>query len=89
MKHKETIMIELKAKNEEEAQTEALRLSEENPGRYIIISACFGIVATVTRNLNTFAPSDSCFSWYVFNGKLRTFTKKQRIADQNATPKLS
>ena len=74
----------------EEAKKEALALSLENPGKYITLCACFGIFAEVRSRLHVFSPSDSWFcDVYWLNGKEKPFTKKQRIACQNATPALS
>lgn len=81
--------MKLKATNETEARTEAIEISNSNRGMYVTVSACFGLFASLSTRLNTFAPSDSCFAWYVRNGKVKTFTEDQRIADQNATPRLS
>ena len=81
-------MKELKATNESQAKNEAIEISLENPGSYVIISACFGLIASIQKRLNVYAPSDSVFSWYVLNGTVKRFTIKQEIADQNATPVL-
>ena len=82
-------MIELKAKNEADAKTEAVKISLENPGSYVTVFACFGLCATVSKRLHVFAPSDSVFAWYARNGKLKTFTEKQTIQDQIHTPVMS
>lgn len=82
-------MTKLTARNEAEAKSEAIQLSNENPGMYITITATFGLYASLAKRLHTFAPSDSVFAWYVLNGTIRQFSSAQRIADQNATPKRS
>ena len=82
-------MIELKAKNEAEAKKEAVKISLENPGSYVTVFACFGLCVTISKRLHVFAPSDSIFSWYVRNGKTKTFTEKQTIQDQINTPTMS
>lgn len=79
-------MIQLKAKNEQEAKVEAIKLSLDNPGQYVTTAALFGLFAFMSKQLDVQAPTDSKFKWYVLNGKIKPFTTKQRIADQNATP---
>ena len=81
-------MIELNATNEQDTREEAIKLSRQNPSRYIVVFSCFGLFASIKERLHTFEPSGSAFDWYVLNGKIRTFTDRQRIADQNATPDL-
>ena len=82
-------MIELKAKNEQDAKAEAVALSLSNPGLYVEVFACFGLFAALRKRLNVFMPSDSVFGWYALNGKVKQFTDAQVIADQNATPMMS
>ena len=82
-------MIELKAKNEQDAKAEAVALSLSNPGLYVEVFACFGLFAGLRKRLNVFMPSDSVFGWYALNGKVKQFTGAQVIADQNATPAMS
>jgi|TARA_R110000744_G_scaffold7113_3_gene24387 hypothetical protein len=82
-------MIALKAKNEQDAKAEAVKLSLSNPGLYVKISACFGLFADLHKRLNVFAPTDTPFNWYVLNGKIKTFTNAQVVADQIATPMMS
>jgi hypothetical protein len=84
-------MIEIKnAKNlsEQAIQNIAKEISNDHPGQYVVITAAFGLHATVSARLNIFAPDDSYFGWHVRNGKVRQFTTKQKIAAQNATPTL-
>ena len=84
-------MIEIKnAKNlsEKAIQNIAKAISNDHPGKYVLIVAAFGLHATVSARLNIFAPDDSYFGWHVRNGKVRQFTTKQKIAAQNATPTL-
>ena len=66
----------------------AMQLSKNNPNKYIMLVACFGIFAVVHNRLNVFAPSDSCCKSYWLNGKEKKFTTAQKVADQNATPNL-
>jgi hypothetical protein len=71
----------------------AQKLSAKNPGKYITIHSCFGLFAEINDRLHISAPSDSGSPFlntgYWLNGKERTFTEKQHIADQNATPTLT
>jgi len=76
-------------KNEKEALKNCIELSKQNKNKYVYASAAFGLFATIEKNLNVFAPSDSPFNWYVKNGKVKQFTKSQKIADQIATPIVS
>ena len=82
-------MTNLNTANLTEARAIALRLSEENAGKYITLVACFGIVANIADRLHTFAPSDSIHDHYFLNGREKPFTNSQRVADQNATPTMS
>jgi hypothetical protein len=67
----------------------AKTISDKHPGKYIVLTATFGLFAEIRTNLNVFAPDDSYFNWYVLNGKIKNFTSKQKIAAQNATPTMS
>ena len=61
----------------------------ENKGMYCVCYTDFNEVHMSTSHyLGVYSPSDSDFTWYVLNGKVRYFTDKQRIADQNATPTM-
>ena len=82
-------MKDMKAKNENEAKVEAVQLSKLNPGKYITIRPCFGLIASIKSRLHVFDPSDSAYGWYVLNGKIKPFTSCQKIADQNATPLMA
>ena len=82
-------MIALNAKAEDSVKKEIIQLSKINPDKYIYATACFGLFATVAKSFNIHAPGDSCFDWYVLNGKVNQFTNSQKIADENATPMLS
>jgi len=75
--------------NEREAKRFALWASQKNPGSYVTLYAAFGIYCSIKKNMNVYEPTDSLFGVYWLNGKEKLFTKKQRIADQNATPALS
>jgi hypothetical protein len=83
-------MIQLNAGNEHQCKGEAIILSLDNPQTYVTVFVDFGTAfAALNQRLNVHAPTDSTFNWYALNGKLRTFTKAQAVADQNATPTLS
>ena len=82
-------MIELKARNEDDAKAECTRISKRNLGQYVTVASCFGLFASLAPRLHVFAPGDSPFGWYVLNGKVKSFTESQTIADQNATPEMS
>lgn len=82
-------MIALQATSEADAIPEALKLSNRNPGRYVLVVACFGLFATLHKSLPAQAPSDTPFGWYALNGKVKRFTTAQHVANQKATPALS
>ena len=82
-------MIKMEARCEDDARIEAIAISKENPGKYVIVALAFGAFACLSDRLNVFAPTDTPFNWYVLNGRLKTFTQAQVIADQNATPMMS
>jgi len=82
-------MREIKAKSEDEAKTEAAQASKTNGGKYVTVTACFGLFICESERLHVFSPSDSAFGWYALNGKIKDFTDSQRIADQQATPALA
>ena len=74
--------------NEREAKQFAKEYSLKNPKVYVTLFSCFGIFLNTSKRLNVFAPSDSLFGVYWFNGKEKAFTTKQKIADEKATPTL-
>lgn len=79
----------IKAGNSErEAKSFALQASIENPDMYVTLYACFGIFCKIKKRLHVFDPSDSLFGVYWLNGKQKSFTHKQRVADDKATPSL-
>ena len=82
-------MIPMQATTEPAAKREAVAISKKHPGKYVTIHNCFGLYAGLHSRLCVFAPSDSIADWYVLNGKLKPFTERQRIADQNASPTMS
>jgi len=86
----EETMIEA-GRNLEEAKRTAIRLSKENPGKYVTLFACFGLFAEIRSRLHVFAPSDSSrvCDCYWLNGTERRFTEKQWAADWEATPEVS
>lgn len=73
----------------QEFQMKALAISKANPGKYIIANTIFmhGYVHVKDR-LHVFDPSDAHHGmrWYILNGKIKPFSEKQKLADQNATP---
>ena len=80
-------MIEA-GKTKEEAVKFAKEASIENPDCYVTLFSCFGIFVKIHKRLNVFGPSDSLFGIYWLNGKEKTFTAKQKIAAEKATPSL-
>jgi len=70
-------------------RVEALDLSRQNPGMYVIVENLFGPFASLHKRLNVFAPTDSHVDEYFLNGVARKFTSAQRAADSAATPQLS
>ena len=61
----------------------------ENKGKYLIATIIFNEVhLSIKSYLGEQAPSSTVFDWYALNGRIRKFTDKQVIADQNATPVL-
>ena len=75
-------------KNESEAKKFAKDYSEKHPKLYVTLFTCFGIFLNTSKRLDVFAPSDSLFNTYWLNGKEKSFTTKQKIADEKATPTL-
>lgn len=77
--------------NIRDAREAALIASQADGSRYFWIGNCFGWFVESASRLPIHAPSDAS-DWsgqtgtYWKNGKERSFTEKQRIADQNATP---
>lgn len=83
------MLIEMNATNEAEAKIEAVKISNDNPGAYVLVVNDFGLLATAHKALPAQAPSDACFGWYARNGKVRSFTEAQHATNQKATPALS
>ena len=71
------------------AKLAASKISEEHPGMYVTVFACFGLYLSCHKRLNVFAPSDSYIKSYWLNGKEKPFTRKQKIANDLATPTMS
>lgn len=73
-------------RNETEARAKkrSLELSKKNPNRYVVPQYCFGWMPSVLKRLNVQSAGDSAYNWYVFNGKVKQFTTKQIVANQNA-----
>jgi len=82
--------VELDGRNEEQVKKSAISLSKKNRGMYIVPYVDFGqAFANMNKRLNVFSPSDATFGWYVINGKVKKFTGKQKVADQNNTPTMN
>ncbi len=82
--------VPLDGNNEKSVQKNAIALSKKNKGMYIVVYVDFGqAFASMNKRLNVFSPSDSTFDWYIINGKVKKFTDKQKVADQNNTPTMS
>ena len=75
--------------SEAEAKQFAKEYSLKNPGVYVTLFAAFGIFLNASKRLNVFAPSDSLFDVYWINGIEKSFTTKQKITDERATPTLN
>ena len=81
-------MIELTSgemKTEATAKKAAVGYSKKHPNHYITISSCFGLQVVIEKSMSVHTPDDSYFKWYVLNGKVKPFTKRQKITAQNAT----
>ena len=76
-------------KNEKEAKQFVKEFSIKNKGQYITLFANFGLFLSHSKRLNVFAPSDSLFGVYWLNGVEKSFTTKQKIADEQNTPTLN
>ena len=72
-----------------EAKTEAMKLSEKNPGTYYTLYSCFGIFIQSSKRLHVFAPSDSCYPAYWHNGIEKPFSTAQIANDWANTPTMS
>ena len=72
-----------------EAKQFAKEFSLKNGGQYVTLFACFGLFLNHSKNLNVFAPSDSLFGVYWLNGIEKSFTTKQKRADEKAAPTLN
>lgn len=82
--------IELDGNTEAKVQKSAVSLSKRNKGKYVTVYVDFGqAYAKVHGSLNVFSPTDSTFKWYVLNGKVKKFSDKQKVADQNNTPTMT
>lgn len=73
----------------EAAMTKAGQVSRDQPGKYVTLTACFGLFITISDRLHRFAPSDSVGGVYWVNGRKKEFTNAQIIRDQNETPTLA
>jgi hypothetical protein len=79
--------------NIDDARQAAIAASQEDASRYFWIEDCFGWCVCSASRLQIHTPSDATdftgnTGTYWRNGKERSFTDAQRIADQNATPTL-
>ena len=81
-------MIHLTAeelKTEKTIKKAGIRYSKKHPNHYITFFSCFGLTVTIEKRMSVHTPGDSHFDWYVLNGKVKPFTKRQKITAQNAT----
>ena len=74
---------ELNAKTEELAKIEIIELSKINSNNYIYAYESFGFRVNIYKYLDIHSPTESCFDWYVLNGKVKQFTNAQKIANEN------
>jgi hypothetical protein len=72
-----------------EARKYAMKASIDNKDKYVTLYACFGVFIKVSKTLHVNEPSDSFCDTYWFNGKEKSFTVKQKIADEKNTPTLT
>tara|TARA_R110002073_G_scaffold324631_1_gene502752 strand:- start:249 stop:500 length:252 start_codon:yes stop_codon:yes gene_type:complete len=75
--------------NAEEARKNAMKASIANKDKYVTLYACFGVFMKISKTLHVNEPSDSFCDTYWFNGKEKSFTVKQKIADEKNTPTLN
>ena len=73
---------------EEDAKKNCIKISLKNKNNYVYTYSAFGLFATIEKYLNVHSPGDTPFNWYVLNGKVKKFTKAQKIAQQKATPTM-
>lgn len=80
--------LKIEATNYDECATAAHQASLDHAGRYITVSVTFSdAYLLIAKRLDPQAPSDlgmnppSCQGYWL-NGKFKTFTDAQRIADQ-------
>ena len=69
---------------ERKAKAKSLQLSKENADKYVLPAYCFGWMPHILNQLSVHSAGDSAFSWYALNGKIKQFTEKQIVANQNA-----
>ena len=72
-------------KTEKTIKKAGIRYSKKHPNHYITFFSCFGLQVVIEKRMNVHTPGDSHFDWYVLNGKVKPFTKRQKITAQNAT----
>ena len=72
-------------KTEKTIKKAGIRYSKKYPNHYITFFSCFGLTVTIEKRMSVHTPGDSHFDWYVLNGKIKPFTKHQKITAQNAT----
>ena len=81
-------MQKMACKTTEACQDAIVEASLDSPGLYCGYFVDFGQAYLVRhKRLGVFAPTT--YPCYALNGKLKQFTERQRVADQNATPALS
>tara|TARA_R100001086_G_scaffold240114_1_gene165959 strand:+ start:1501 stop:1761 length:261 start_codon:yes stop_codon:yes gene_type:complete len=63
----------------------AIKYSKKNRGYYITFFHAFGLEVVIEKRMSVHTPDDTPFDWYALNGKIKPFTKRQKITAQNAT----
>ncbi len=78
-------LTEKEIKTESTIKKAAIKYSKKNPNKYITLFSCFGLTVSIEKRMSVHTPDDTPFDWYVLNGKVKPFTKRQKITAQNAT----
>ena len=79
-------IVNARSMSEGQIKATAVKISLDNPGKYITLYAQFGLFAQIDTRLHVFAPTDSCRDWYALNGKVKPFSKAQKLTDELMTP---
>tara|TARA_R100001530_G_scaffold97511_1_gene67795 strand:- start:221 stop:481 length:261 start_codon:yes stop_codon:yes gene_type:complete len=78
-------LTDTEMKTEATIKKAAIKYSKKNPNKYVTLFACFGLKVILEKRMSVHTPDDTPFNWYVLNGKVKSFTKRQKITAQNAT----